>query len=159
MQDTQNIQIIQDAQDIQDVSCDLEEYPPHLAKLSSKGKMAVRLHAVGYSIQEISAITKLSQSHIRKLIAMPESQAYLEHVLGELEQEFRLLYGKVVQALRECLMSDDGQLRIAAANLWLRTTKEQRVKVTVTAEDVIRKLYETPQQLLEDASEYSTETI
>ena len=61
-------------------------------------------------------------------------------------------FRKVVSTIEEALACGDMNLRLAAAALWLKTNRTQKVQVEMTAEDVVQKLLkeETTKDLKDD---------
>ena len=54
-------------------------------------------------------------------------------------------FRKVVSTIEEALACGDMNLRLAAAALWLKTNRAQKVQVEITAEDVVQKLLKEEQ--------------
>ena len=120
--------------------------------LNAKHKLAIRLVAGGLSRSEAAQAAKISLSRLNVVMMTSPARSYLNQCLQELDEEFQMQFRKVVSTIEEALACGDMNLRLAAAALWLKTNRTQKVQVEITAEDVVQKLLkeEQPKDLKDD---------
>jgi len=109
-------------------------------KLSPKHKLALRLYACGYSEEEAAAAVGLTQPSISYVVDSDVGRAYLEKLNRELEGELQRQFGEVVNVIKSALRCGDPKIQLAAAGLWSRLAGRQKIKVELSAEDVVREL-------------------
>jgi len=109
--------------------------------LSPKVATAIRLYATGrYTIEEAAKACRMSHDRLSVALSDPRGQEIMRRVQAELDHRMQGLYEKVINTLEEGLDHPDASVALAAANLWLRTTKGQKVEVNLTAEDVVQRI-------------------
>jgi len=108
--------------------------------LTPKNRQALRLYATGMTRDEVVEAVGIKKGSFEIMVTQPWAQEYLRKVYEELDQEFQYLYKEVIDTIRDGLGHPDHQIKLAAASLWLRTNKQQKVSLEITAEDVIAKL-------------------
>ena len=113
--------------------------------LNAKHKLAIRLVAGGLSRSEAAQAAKISLSRLNVVMMTSPARSYLNQCLQELDEEFQMQFRKVVSTIEEALACGDMNLRLAAAALWLKTNRTQKVQVEITAEDVVQKLLKEEQ--------------
>ena len=113
--------------------------------LNAKHKLAIRLVAGGLSRSEAAQAAKISLSRLNVVMMTSPARSYLNQCLQELDEEFQMQFRKVVSTIEEALACGDMSLRLAAAALWLKTNRAQKVQVEITAEDVVQKLLKEEQ--------------
>ncbi len=101
-------------------------------------ELAIRMYHTGAGSQaEVASRCKISLSHFNSILRSDQGQLIANRVKAELDTEFQALYKKVITVLNGGLESADDNIAIAAANLWLRTNKGNKVIYGVTTEDVL----------------------
>ena len=113
--------------------------------LNAKHKLAIRLVAGGLSRSEAAQAAQISLSRLNVVMMTSPARSYLNQCLQELDEEFQMQFRKVVSTIEEALACGDMNLRLAAAALWLKTNRTQKVQVEITAEDVVQKLLKEEQ--------------
>ena len=113
--------------------------------LNAKHKLAIRLVAGGLSRSEAAQAAQISLSRLNVVMMTSPARSYLNQCLQELDEEFQMQFRKVVSTIEEALACGDMNLRLAAAALWLKTNRAQKVQVEITAEDVVQKLLKEEQ--------------
>jgi len=113
--------------------------------LNAKHKLAIRLVAGGLSRSEAAQAAQISLSRLNVVMMTSPAWSYLNQCLQELDEEFQMQFRKVVSTIEEALACGDMSLRLAAAALWLKTNRTQKVQVEITAEDVVQKLLKEEQ--------------
>ena len=113
--------------------------------LNAKNKLAIRLVAGGLSRSEAAQAAQISLSRLNVVMMTSPARSYLNQCLQEFDEEFQMQFRKVVSTIEEALACGDMNLRLAAAALWLKTNRTQKVQVEITAEDVVQKLLKEEQ--------------
>jgi len=107
-------------------------------RLSPRNTLALRLYVAGVRIQEILKATGIASSEFSVLKASPVGQTYIKIVTKEFDEQFKLLFGKVIRYIDDGLESVDFQVRDRAAHLWASMSGKitHTLKVERTAEDM-----------------------
>ena len=119
--------------------------------LDNEGKMfpnfelGIRLKMLGINIGVAAKTSEVEPYLLIAAYQSPEGQELAKKVRRELDDEFKNLQGQVCEVIRKALHSEDPHVYLAAANLWFKVEKEQKVSLVVTAEDVIAGLLEKRQ--------------
>ena len=124
-------------------------------KIYPNYELGIRLKMLGINI---GVAAKSAEIEVHLLLAAyqsTEGQELAKKVRRELDDEFKNLQGQVCEVIRRALHNEDPHVNLAAANLWFKVEKEQKVSLVVTAEDVIAGLLEKrqdfePNGVLED---------
>lgn len=114
-----------------------------MKRLSNTHQVALRLYSLGQPPSKISEQVHLSPSRICALVKDPMSVDYLKSLEGELDNQFKGLYTKVIRTLEAALDCADASVALAGANLWLKAQGKFVHKVEhrdLTAEDIIAKI-------------------
>lgn len=115
---------------------------PKEKSLSPKQRLMVRLYACGFTEEEVGVQFKIRPQSVSQVILKPEAVKYMEKVQDELDEEYKRLFGLVVDSVRVGLSSMDINIRLAASALWLKTSGREQIKVKLSAEDLIKELRE-----------------
>jgi hypothetical protein len=105
-------------------------------------ELGIRLKLSGLDHHIAGKAADVEPDLILKALQTEPGKKLQERFRTEMETDFKNLQSLVVQSIEKCLRSADPQVSLGAANLWLRTEKEARLKVEFTAEDVIKDLLE-----------------
>lgn len=115
-----------------------------LKKLSSWHKKALLFHLAGFSNSDIAAAFNKTDSTISLILSDPLSQTVIERIHKGYDHEFRALYGKAVEGLRNRMDDSDPMVQLRAIDSWMRESarREDRKEGIRSAEDVIQAIYE-----------------
>lgn len=104
-------------------------------------------YTTGRTLEECAAVNNVKVSLLRSMVNSTEGEALRAQVQGDLDRHFQSLYKKVIRVLDDALEHPEPSVALAGANLWLKSNKGTKVEVTLTAEDVVKKLMETREQV------------
>ncbi|KKM60744.1 hypothetical protein LCGC14_1538740 [marine sediment metagenome] len=115
-----------------------------LKKLSSWHKKALLFHLAGFSNSDIAAAFNKTDSTISLILSDPLSQTVIERIHKGYDHEFRALYGKAVEGLRNRMDDSDPMVQLRAIDSWMRESarREDRKEGIRSAEDVIQAIYD-----------------
>lgn len=116
-------------------------------------ELAIRLKCLGLDVRRVSRLTNIAPGRILREMIKPEGQAIIEQVRRELDQEFKFLHKKVLGVISNALDSSDANTALSAANLWLKVEKENKIKIELSAEDIIQQLFEQRKRQVEQLVE------
>lgn len=123
---------------------------PALKKLNSRAKLIISFHLCGWKGVDIAAHLGVTQATVSRVLNDPLAQKHIEQEYKLLDGEFRALYPRTIDALRQALNSSDEQIQLKAVDIWMKAHgKYQHEKKTSTdesAEDVVAKLLEAAQK-------------
>lgn len=114
-----------------------------MKRLSNTHQVALRLFALGQPPSKISEQVHISRQVIDRVVKDPLGVEYLKSLEGELDNQFKGLYTKVIRTLEAALDCADASVALAGANLWLKAQGKFVHKVEhrdLTAEDIIAKI-------------------
>lgn len=111
-------------------------------KLSQKHKTAITLYAQGMKLEQIHAITGVSQVSLDLLILSDLGRAYLQHLETLLDSRLRSLYGASVDAIQDQLENGTGSDKLKAAALQMKAIGKLggASEEKESAEDVIQRI-------------------
>ena len=115
-----------------------------LKKLNTWHKKALLFHLAGFSNGDIAAAFHKTDSTISLILSDPLSQAIIERIHKGYDHEFRALYGKAVDGLRNRMDDSDPMVQLRAIDSWMRESarREDRKEGKRSAEDVIQAIYD-----------------
>ncbi len=104
----------------------------------------VLLHVQGKPITEIAEETGRSSSYISTTLRSIAAKNIIQDFYSFQDQEFQALYSKSVDAVRKALNSEDDDIRLKAAKMFLAAhgKMKQGDLGQATAEDVVRRIME-----------------
>lgn len=109
--------------------------------LNPQHSLAIRYYCLGDPAELAASKAGISVTALRKVAASDPGKAEILRIRSELDEEFLNLQSFVNEAIRDGLQSDSVEVVMASANMWLRAAKAKEVKITVTAEDIIQKIF------------------
>lgn len=101
---------------------------------------AIRLFYAGFDLQEVEKLTGVKRWKIRGSLRTERGKQLQDKIQGELDDEFRALYGLSIQALKQGLTTGDVKDKVSTADKYLKFAKEMKVKIEFTAEDLVQKI-------------------
>lgn len=115
-----------------------------LKELNGKHQLVVLLYLEGLPPKLIAEQTGYNQAYVSKIIKDPLAKALVKEHINEVDEEFRVLYKKAVDAIREGLDSNSIEIKLKAAEKYLRAHGKYSVvsESKDTAEDVIKRILE-----------------
>ena len=118
-----------------------------LKRLSQKHKTIIALHVQNVKREEIGAIAGCTPEYVSMIVKQPLAQEYLTELETYMDSRMKVMYGKAVEAIDECLDSGDEEIKLRAAKLTLEANgKMQPSKEgTRTAEDVVASILRNAQ--------------
>jgi predicted transcriptional regulator len=119
--------------------------PVHFNPKRFRGNMprkslALRLCMAGRLVYEAAEDVGISTQTLSNYINSQAGQDEIKVIRAEYDEEFKNLYASAIQVIRECMKSPDPVVKLNAANTWLRHSKEIKVDIVLSAEDIIQKL-------------------
>jgi cobalamin biosynthesis Mg chelatase CobN len=107
-------------------------------------------HLAGKKVDEITQLTGYSKPAVYSILANKAVQGLRQKMLASTQQEFEALFARVVETIRGALNSNDDQIKLAAANQWLKANGKYaptRIDQSthITAEDVVLNLLSNTQ--------------
>ncbi len=113
-------------------------------RLTPKYKLALRLWAAGVNKDEICNSLGLTINRLDFVKWSPIGKAYLQAITAEYEDQFKLLFGKVVGYIDKGLSSPSLDSNDKAARLWAGMSGRlmHTVRIERTAEDNVKDLLE-----------------
>lgn len=110
--------------------------------LKPKVEQAMKMYALGHfaTQAEAAAYCGISETRFGSLCNSPEGQKVFEGVRAELELKYGFLYQKFVQVVSDALDHADPAVALAAANLYAKTQIGQKVRVELSAEDIVQQI-------------------
>lgn len=123
----------------------LPDKPPRDIKvLNTRQKIVVMLHLEGLSAKDIADETGFSPSYISTILRSEAAQNILKDYFSFADMEFKALYKLSIEAVRDALRSDDIDIRLKAADKFLKAHGKYNQTATdsASAEDVIRRIVE-----------------
>lgn len=111
-------------------------------KLSQKHKTALTLYAQGMKLEEIHAVTGVSQVSLDLLVLSDLGRTYLQHLETLLDSRLRSLYGASVDAIQDQLQNGSGADKLKAAALQMKAIGKLGAgeEEKESAEDVIQRI-------------------
>jgi len=101
-------------------------------------------HLNGFTNREIAAVLDMHEVTIGMVLRSPAARAYCEERLGDLNTQFNGQFAKVLETFQEAFRSESIDVRIKAADMWLKSHGRYQPKREeekhLTVEDVIAKL-------------------
>lgn len=118
--------------------------PVERDSLSQQQLIFVLLHLQGKTIREISEETNKKSAYISSVLRSRAAKNLIVDFFSFQDQEFKALYANAVRAIRSALNSEDHDVALKAAKLYLTAHgKMNRVDTgRTTAEDVVRRIME-----------------
>jgi len=115
-----------------------------LTNLGHKDKQMLLLYLQGEEPKEIVEQLGCSIARFRKVVKSDLGQTVIDDYFRFCDQEFSTLYQLSVSAVRDALKSDDIDIRLKAADKFLRAhgKYDKRTSEETTAEDVVRRILE-----------------
>ena len=116
-----------------------------LKELNGRHELVVLLYLDGIPPKEISSITGYNQAYVSRIVKDPLAKALIKERITELDEEFQVLYKKSIDAIRDGLDANDIDIRLKAAEKYLRAHGKYGTVVSKgpdTAEDVIKRILE-----------------
>ena len=101
---------------------------------------AARLFASGILLDRACEIANIRPYRLREFLNSSQGKTLLESIRGELDEEFKNLYAQTIDILYTDMRHPDPKVHLAAASLYLRHAKEIKVKMDITAEDLVKKI-------------------
>lgn len=99
-----------------------------------------RLFASGVLLDRACEIAHIRPYRLREFLNSSQGKALLESIRSELDEEFKNLYAQTIDTLYHDLRNPNPQVHQGAASLFLRHAKEIKVKLDITAEDLVKKI-------------------
>lgn len=112
-------------------------------KISSRqGRVeyAARLFVSGQILEDACECAEVPIDSVRTFLHTQEGKELVIRLREDLDEEFKNLYADTIRVLREGLHSADPRVAQNAASIYLRHSKELKVVVDITAEDLVRKI-------------------
>lgn len=118
--------------------------PKPLSRLANKDRQMLLLYLQGEPPREIVEQLGTSMQRFRRVVKSEVGQLVIEDYFRFCDQEFSTLYQLSVDAVRDALKSDDIDLRLKAADKFLRAhgKYDKSIAKQSTAEDVVRRILE-----------------
>lgn len=113
-----------------------------LKKLSQKHKTIIALHIQNMSRADIATVAGCTPEYVSMIIRQPIAQAYFKDLEGYMDDRLRMTYGKAVDALVDCLDSEDEDVKLRASKLALEANGKLLPKPggNQTAEDLVASI-------------------
>jgi len=117
----------------------------------ARHRFVLELHLAGHRIKKslpgkpsIEELTGYSAVYISSILRSPKVQALKQQIMSLYDEEFKMLYPKVVKSIQDGLSDAcDMPTRLSASKLWLKAHGKlqkddtQNTGMNVTAEDVV----------------------
>lgn len=112
------------------------------AKLKPKYEHAIVMYSLGKlaSLEAASAVAGISKVRFSVLLNSPAGQAVVERVRKELDFRYQALQKKFIDVVEQALDHPDPAVALAGASLFAKTQIGTKVKVELSAEDVVQQL-------------------
>lgn len=110
--------------------------------LSPRYEYAIRLKMIGWSTVAAAKEARTTGKKLMEAYTSKEGVDLQRKVRGELDNEFKNLQILVLRAVEKGLKSEEPQVFLGAANLWFKAERETKLKIELTAEDIIKDLLE-----------------
>jgi transcriptional regulator with XRE-family HTH domain len=121
----------------------------HLKKLNPRHLHAILLDLLGYKLKEIAEKTGLTPKWISRIIRSNLAQELIAEYRKLLDLEFQAQAKKVVRTIEDGLDHKDINVRLKAADRWLRIygkfLGDDLTSTRITAEDVVQRMMESQQ--------------
>ncbi len=158
MRDLEEISPLVSEQEVRSDLSDVEfMVPEHLmpmpAKVETRGlkkgsvkamlpriELGCRLYLCGMKLTDAAKYSKCSANGIMFALGTQEGIELKQKVRSELDDSFKNLQRKAIDVIDKALDSPSPAIALDGANLFLRTMKETKVKVELTAEDIVARL-------------------
>lgn len=111
-------------------------------RLKPKVEQAIRMYAAGQlpSQEAAAAVAKIHPNRFATILNSPAGQAVVTNVRSQLEFQYQGLFKKFINVVSDGLDHPDPSVALAAASLYGRTQIGTKVKVELSAEDIIRAI-------------------
>lgn len=117
-----------------------EEFKRTEKAISSKMEFALRLYGAGLTLTEAASRANVSISQLWKRSHTPEGIKIFDEVRRDMDLELQSLGKHVVTVLRKAVTSPSPQIALAGAKLWIQATKDTKIKIELSAEDIVKEL-------------------
>lgn len=116
------------------------DYRPEI--VSPKAEQAIAMYTIGQfkDQKEAAVVAGLSLNRFNIVLNSPAGQAVVARVRGEQEQRYQNLYRKFVDVVEQALDHADPAVALAGANLFAKTQVGTKVKVELSAEDIVQQI-------------------
>lgn len=106
--------------------------------------MAIRLYATGQvdTIEAAAKLGKCSATYLSEILNTPAGQGLVNKIQGELDFKYQTLYSKFINIVGNAMDHPDPAVALAGANLFAKTRIGQKIKVELSAEDVVKSIVE-----------------
>lgn len=118
-----------------------------LKKLKPIHFKIIAMYCSGLKVAEIASQTGYAPPRVSQILADPLAKQAMEIMFADLDRDFQAMYSDVLQVIRDGLNDKDPNVRLQAAEKWLRAHNKMGSKgnelagdKALTAEDVIAKL-------------------
>lgn len=111
-------------------------------KLTDVARLAIMLHLEGLTHQDIARETGYSPQWVSMILRSNAAQEVINDYLDFMDQEFRALYKRSINAIRSALDSENETVALRAADMFLRAHGKYAEKrdSADTAEDLIKRI-------------------
>ena len=122
-----------------------EKRRPQLRRLGTHHKQAIMLHLEGMPASQIADELGRTPGWVSETLRSDLAQALINDYLSFADSEFKALYKLSIAAIRDALQSQDPELKLKAADKYLKAHGKYDPKSLggkETAEDVIKRVME-----------------
>jgi hypothetical protein len=118
--------------------------PKQRDRLRPRIEMAIRLYATGQvdTIEAAAKLGKCSATYLSEILNTPAGQGLVNKIQGELDFKYQTLYSKFINIVGNAMDHPDPAVALAGANLFAKTRIGQKIKVELSAEDVVKSIVE-----------------
>lgn len=111
--------------------------------ISPKMELALRLHVFGAKELKVAAEEAgVSYNGLSRVLRTDQGRKMIEHLRSLVDEEFKNRSLKVLGVLDVALDHADPKIALAGASLWMKYYRPQRIDVSLSAEDVVKKMME-----------------
>lgn len=124
-----------------------------LKKLKPVHFKIIAMYASGLKVGEIAQQVGYTPVRVSQILGDPLARRTMEIMFEDLDRDFQAMYTDVLQVIRDGLQDKDINVRLQAAEKWLKahgkaggTSRAEESDKSLTAEDIIAKLLEQHRQ-------------
>lgn len=101
---------------------------------------ACRLFFSGWHLGDAAEFAKVSERRVRDFLKTDKGKTIASDVKAELDEEFKSLYGDMIEVLRTEMRNPKAEIRLNAVNTGMRYLKEIKIALDISAEDLVQKI-------------------
>lgn len=101
---------------------------------------AARMFFSGWHLEDAAEFTKVSERRVRDFLKTDKGKALGSSIKEELDEEFKSLYGDMIEVLRNEMKNPKAEIRLSAVNTGMRYLKDIKIVLDIGAEDLVQKI-------------------